>query len=85
MKNSLINRPSPRVKSMSFTTTPELRIDPSNGLDLDRTSDIDNHYKRDREGLETYFDQKRTSISSTHVQDSNSAAVSKTPASELQD
>jgi hypothetical protein len=66
-----------------FVGSVQLSINPSNGRDLDRSSEIAEAFHRDKEGLNNYFKEKEDSIRRDYRQDSNSAAVDGVQASEL--
>lgn len=79
---------SPRVKKnlwlKGFSTSHVFKADPNNGLDLDTNDDILARYGNDKNQFDSYFEQKRESINNSHRIDSNNAAASGVPASELQ-
>lgn len=58
-------------------------IDANNGRDLDNTQEIADAFRNNAAGLENYETQKTNSINRDYRLDSNSAAASGVPASEL--
>jgi len=60
-----------------------LAVNANNGTELDRSADIAETFYKDKDGLNTYFSDKESSIRREYRQDSNSAAVEGVPASEL--
>ena len=67
-----------------FVSSVPLSVNPSNGRDLDRSSEIADTYHGDKNGLNAYFTDKEASIRRDYRDDSNSAAAEGVPASELQ-
>ena len=68
----------------TFTNSTSLYVDANNGRELDNTQDIADTYREDREGIESYFIEKKESIRRDHMNDSNSAAASGVSVQELQ-
>jgi hypothetical protein len=62
----------------------ELLVDANDGRNIDRTRDIANEFRGDRDGLERYFRDKESSIERDFVQDSESGAADGVSESELQ-
>jgi len=62
-----------------------LAINVNNGTELDRSADIAETFYKDKDGLNTYFTDKESSIRRQYREDSNSAAIEGVPASELHD
>jgi len=92
MRRTILNRPSPRVlrrvrlsKLFSNLSKLQAQIDVSNGLELDRTQDIANQFRGDREGLENYYKEKESSIRTSNSEDSNKAAIDGVKVGELRD
>ena len=62
-----------------------LAINVNNGTELDRSADIAETFYKDKDGFNTYFTDKESSIRRQYREDSNSAAIEGVPASELHD
>lgn len=67
-----------------FSSSISLLVDSNNGRDIDRSAYIADAYHGDRDGLNSYFRDKESSIRRDYREDSNSAAMDGVPASELQ-
>ena len=62
-----------------------LLVNPNDGRNIDRSADIADAYHGDKDGLNTYFATKESSIRSAYREDTNSAAADGVPASELRE
>jgi len=58
-------------------------VNANDGRNIDRTADIATEFHKDKEGLNTYFNNKEESIRRDYREDSNSGAVDGVQASEL--
>lgn len=72
-----------KVTIRFYSRSAPLLVNPNDGRNLDRTADIAEAYRGDRDGEEAYFREKEASIRRDYREDSNSAAAEGESASEL--
>jgi hypothetical protein len=71
------------ITGRDYSKSTPLSVNANNGRDIDRTSEIADAFHGDKDGLNTYFNEKESSIRRDYREDSNSAAIAGVSASEL--
>ena len=74
-----------KVYIRTYSRSTPLLVNPNDGRNIDRSADIADAYHGDKDGLNTYFTTKESSIRSAYREDTNSAAADGVPASELRE
>ena len=74
-----------KVYCRTYSRSMPLLVNPNDGRNIDRSADIADAYHGDKDGLNTYFTTKESSIRSAYREDTNSAAADGVPASELRE
>ena len=73
-----------KVYLRGFSTKGVLQVNADNGRNIDRSSDIANKYRGDKDGLDTYFKDKESSVQRDYIQDYESGTADGVSASELE-
>jgi hypothetical protein len=74
-----------KVYIRDYSKSMPLLVNSNDGRNIDRSADIADAYHGDKEGLNTYFTNKESSIRRAYREDTNSAAADGVPASELRE